>query len=276
MDFPKFCIDDHGSYRERLLSDLRSLKDKALAALSLEPGKSVIDVGCGRGLDSLRIGTIVGRMGLVLGIALKEQSLQAARALALAEGMEPWVHYVKADACNLPLPDNQFDSCYCERVLQHLPAPCAAVIEMSRVLKKGGRLALLDTDWETFAIDCEDMQRLVNSEMVFRKGSRSGRRLFALSKTAGLADIQVTTFTEYFTDLGFADYFCGIARLIRNAVARGVISELEARKLADNLISIDSKGQFFAMVTGVLVSATKHHEHSENAASRSLGSILTH
>jgi len=257
MKYLKLFDGDGRKYQMKLISDVQPLKDKTISALNVRSGEKYVDIGCGKGVDAIRIAEMSGPTGLVMGIALKDSALQSARGLAMEKGMESWVQFIKADACNLPLADEQFDGCNCERVLQHLSDPFRAVREMSRVLKHGGRVVLMDTDWSTFAIDCDDMEIVINCEMKFRKNSTSGRRLFAFARSAGIFDIQVTTSTKYFTDLAYADYVCGIAAMIRNAVIRGVIEIAAGEKLVNELISKDQKKQFFAMVTGVLVSGIK-------------------
>jgi SAM-dependent methyltransferase len=60
--------------------------------------------------------------------------------------------FLSGRADSLPLDDAAVDLVRCERVLQHLTDPAAAVDEMFRVLRPGGRVGLLDTDWRSLAI----------------------------------------------------------------------------------------------------------------------------
>ena len=57
---------------------------------------------------------------------------------------------------SLDLPDATFDACRSERML-HGRGTEAAIDEMIRVVKPGGRISLIDTDWRTFAADVDDL-----------------------------------------------------------------------------------------------------------------------
>ena len=66
------------------------------------------------------------------------------------------VRFTVGDACSLDEPDDSFDVARSERTLQWLADPAAAVAEMVRVVRPGGRVSLIDTDWSTFTIDVGD------------------------------------------------------------------------------------------------------------------------
>jgi ubiquinone/menaquinone biosynthesis C-methylase UbiE len=97
-------------------------------------------------------------------------------------------------------PDSSFDVVRSERTLQWLPDPELAVAEMVRVLRPGGRLALIDTDWSTFDIDVGDdelRQRVRNAMHIERRRpSNVGRRLTDLVRDAGLELVAHTTATQ--------------------------------------------------------------------------------
>ena len=60
------------------------------------------------------------------------------------------------DAEALPLPDGLVDACRCERALQWVPDADQALAEMLRVLRPGGRLSIIDTDWRSLLFDLPD------------------------------------------------------------------------------------------------------------------------
>ncbi|MFJ9999762.1 methyltransferase domain-containing protein [Streptomyces werraensis] len=63
------------------------------------------------------------------------------------------VDYAVGDISSLDAPDGHYDGVRCERVLQHLPDPDAAIRELIRVTRPGGRVCVLDTDWPSCAWD---------------------------------------------------------------------------------------------------------------------------
>ena len=98
-------------------------------------GKSVLDMGCGGGIDSAEF----ARNGaLVTSADFSQTSVETTRNL-LKEADLP-VNVVRADATNLQFDDNTFDCVYSFGVLHHIPNVEKALSEIKRVLKPGGRI----------------------------------------------------------------------------------------------------------------------------------------
>src|SRR5229473_8552048 len=98
-----------------------------------------LDAGCGTGFLSLEL---AGRGHRVTGIDFAPAMLAAARRKAAAQRLT--VHFEEGDAEQLPFPPGSFDLVISRHVLWTLPHPEAAVDEWIRVLRPGGRLAIVD------------------------------------------------------------------------------------------------------------------------------------
>jgi ubiquinone/menaquinone biosynthesis C-methylase UbiE len=98
-----------------------------------------LDVGCGTGFLTLEL---AARGHRVVGIDLALAMLEAARGKAAAQGLA--VRFETADAEQLPYPPASFDLVISRHVLWTLPNPQAAVADWLRVLRPGGRLAIID------------------------------------------------------------------------------------------------------------------------------------
>jgi arsenite methyltransferase len=107
--------------------------------LNIPPGGIVLDVGCGPASVTASLARATGPSGLVLGLDLSEAML--ARAVRTETG--PQIGFLHADAQRLPLRDATVDAVVSMAVLQLIPEPAAALAEMTRVLRPGGRLAVL-------------------------------------------------------------------------------------------------------------------------------------
>jgi len=109
----------------------------------LLPGERVVDVGCGAGIDSLIAAKKVGAAGHVIGVdmtpTMLEKARQAAEETALAN-----VEFREGHAEELPVPDGWADVVISNGVLNLMPDKDAALEEMARVLKTGGRLQIGD------------------------------------------------------------------------------------------------------------------------------------
>ncbi|MBI2938982.1 MAG: methyltransferase domain-containing protein [Chloroflexi bacterium] len=107
------------------------------------PGEHVVDVGCGAGLDTLIAAQMVGPTGRVVGVDMTPAMLEKARRGAVASGLaNVEIRHGYADA--LPIPDGWADAVISNGVLNLMPDKAAALKEMARVLKPGGRLHIGD------------------------------------------------------------------------------------------------------------------------------------
>lgn len=107
--------------------------------LQIPRGGIALDVGSGPGNVTASLARAAGPDGLALGVDISEPML--ARAVRNEAG--PQVGFIKADAQRLPLRDNTFDAAVSTAVLQLVPDPKAALTELARVLRSGGRLAIM-------------------------------------------------------------------------------------------------------------------------------------
>lgn len=106
--------------------------------LGTTAGSAVLDVGSGPGNITRGIGRSLGESGFVVGIDVSPAMLERAVSSTTASN----VVYARADASELPFRDATMDAVSCSACLQLLPDPFAAIGEMRRVLRPGGRIAL--------------------------------------------------------------------------------------------------------------------------------------
>jgi ubiquinone/menaquinone biosynthesis C-methylase UbiE len=110
---------------------------------ALPPGAQVVDVGCGAGFDSLIAARMVGPSGQVIGVDMTPAMLARAQQGADELGA-PQVAFRQGFAEALPVPDGWADVVIANGVLNLMPDKAAALSEMARVLKPGGRLQIGD------------------------------------------------------------------------------------------------------------------------------------
>jgi arsenite methyltransferase len=109
----------------------------------LTPGQRVLDLGSGAGIDSLIAARMVGSTGQVVGVdmteAMVEKARRAAREAAVSN-VDFRVGYLE----DLPVADGWADVVISNGVFNLVPGKAAALSEMYRALKPGGRLQLAD------------------------------------------------------------------------------------------------------------------------------------
>ena len=155
----------------------------------LVEGNRLLDVGCGLGEAALVLAEDLGDTGDIVGIDRSAEMLRVARAQSGAASGR--VRFSVGDACALDEPNDSFDVVRSERTLQWIPEPLVAVVEMARVVRPGGRVSLIDSDWSMFAIDVGDdaLAELVRNHLSVERNrpSHVGSRLQELARSAGLA-----------------------------------------------------------------------------------------
>jgi len=107
--------------------------------LAIPQGGVALDVGCGPGNITALLARAAGPGGLALGVDISRAML--ARAVRAEAG--PHTGFLLADAQRLPFRDETVDAVVSSAALQLIPDTEAALAEMSRVLRPGGRLAVM-------------------------------------------------------------------------------------------------------------------------------------
>ncbi len=122
----------------------RTYREKVVELARLSVGESALDVGCGTGSLAIVAKDRAGPMGKVVGIDASPEMIARARRKAAKAAVD--VDFRRATAEALPFKDATFDAVFSTTVLHCLPpeARRQCIGEMSRVLKPGGRLLVVD------------------------------------------------------------------------------------------------------------------------------------
>ncbi len=135
--------------------DVVGQRRATLAALSLRPGERVLDIGCGPGYLAQEMAEQVGPDGFVQGVDPSPSMLAIAAGRAL-----PHMELSEGDALSLPARDAEFDAAVSTQVYEYVADIEGALREARRVLRPGGRLLVLDTDWDSIVWRSSDDARM--------------------------------------------------------------------------------------------------------------------
>jgi ubiquinone/menaquinone biosynthesis C-methylase UbiE len=117
---------------------------RTIQRLNLSPGAQVLDVCCGSGASAIPCAETVGSDGFVLGVDLAENLLELAREKAQQRGLTN-IEFRTGDMLNLGLPESRFDAVVCVFGIFFVPDMSAAVRELWKRVRVGGKLAI--TTW---------------------------------------------------------------------------------------------------------------------------------
>jgi ubiquinone/menaquinone biosynthesis C-methylase UbiE len=140
--------------RANELPGFQEIEDRAVAELRLAPGGRILDLGCGTGEDTRRLAALVGPTGAALGVDASEAMIGVARRRTEGTGLP--ATFQLGDAAALDFLDAAFDATRCERLLVHMPEPATVLAEMVRVTRPGGRVVVIDLDFDMVGLDLPD------------------------------------------------------------------------------------------------------------------------
>jgi ubiquinone/menaquinone biosynthesis C-methylase UbiE len=213
---------------------------------SLRPDMHILDVGCGPGTITADLAALVPD-GQVIGLEHAEAVLGQARETAIARGVDQVVQFVVGDVHALDFPDHTFDVVHAHQVLQHVVDPVKALREMRRVTKRGGLVAVRDTDysgmiWYPEVEGMKDWLELYLRTARFNGGEpNAGRRLHAWARQAGFDPANITASAStwcystpkerfWWSEL-WADRIVS-SNLAKTALKGGFASEVELARIA--------------------------------------------
>jgi ubiquinone/menaquinone biosynthesis C-methylase UbiE len=181
----------HRAHRPELRQIIRDLE--------LPRNAQVIDVACGDGAYGMWIAEELGADGIVVGVDRSPAYLDSANRSATDERNK-----VAADVRSLPFASNVFDVAWCAQSLASLPDPLAAMKEMRRILRPGGRAVILENDslHDLLLPWPEELELAIRAAQwrAYKASKRHpekryiGRRLSGMLRCAGLVEVSRRTY----------------------------------------------------------------------------------
>jgi arsenite methyltransferase len=226
--------------------------------LSLRPGERVCDVGVGPGLLSFEMAQTVGQRGHAAGIDQSEAMLEMTRARCSDLA---WTDFQQADATELPFPDESFDAVVSTQVYEYVADMKSALAEVHRVLRPGGRVLILDTDWDSVVWNTDDRARMQKVMLAWddhlhdpHLPATLGPKLTAAGFSVHLREVIPLVNSAFQTNC----YSFGISAAIQGFVAdRGEVSADEAAAWRDEFATLEAAGAYFFGINRYVFGAIK-------------------
>ncbi len=216
------------------------------AALGAAPGERIADVGCGPGFMCAEVATEVGPDGAVIGVDSSPQMLEVAEKRCREH---PNVEFRSGEATRLPLDSESADAALCVQVLEYVPDVAAALGELHRVVRPGGRVAVWDIDWATVSWHSADparMQRVLTAWDEHLAHPSLPLTLGAAMRAAGFEVVEMQAHPFAATGAFDTDtYGAGISGLIaRFAAGRAGVTEEDARAWEAEQHALGERGEY--------------------------------
>ena len=225
----------------------RALVHELLAA---GPGERVLDVGSGPGFFAAELLERVGPDGSVVGVDQSPDMLAAAKKRCEAF---PNADFRQGDALSLPVEDAEFDAALSVQVLEYVEDATAALVEIRRTLRPGGRVVIWDTDWGAaswHSTDPERMRRVLRVWDEHLTHPSLPRTLVARLRAAGFEDVTAEGHSFTTTELADDSFIGAMFPMISRFVTReGGLEDGEAEAWAEEQRELAERGQFFVSVT---------------------------
>ncbi len=161
---------------------------RTLAAAAIQPGMKVLDVACGPGIVACAAALQAAHVtGVDLTPAMLTQARERQQRLKLAN-----LHWLEGDATQLPFADGAFDVVLTRYSFHHMTEPSAALREMRRVARQGGRVVVID------ATPSAETQAAYDRMEILRDPSHASAltldQLRALGREAGLRELHIDSY----------------------------------------------------------------------------------
>jgi len=259
VDAGGHTVDD-AAYCDRTAARAEQRRLRCFEQLWLQPCAVALVAGRGMSEVAVILGGLVGSDGRAVGIDASAQLVDRARRRAKDV---PNVEYRVGDLGSLPFDDGTFDAAYSERAFIHLDNPEAAMLELHRVLRPGGRLVIVDPDHSRTAIDADDAElaELLTARLDRSMANiRSGRRLRSQAVQAGFVDVAVEAEARIVTN---RDEYQAIdprpmASRLADLVADGTIHRERADAFLADQDARATQGRFQVTIVTYVVASAKH------------------
>ncbi len=238
--------------------DVTRQRMRTLEALQLRAGEFVLDVGCGSGLLAHDMATLVGPGGRVIGVDISQDMLVLAERRCADL---PQVHLKQSKAESLPEDAENFDAVTCVQVLLYLSDVPTALSEMCRVLKPGGRIAIIETDWRGTVLNSFDDSLTRKMLAAWDDAVPSPNlpvRLGPLMSAQGFSAVSADAFpivnTSFAPDSWSIDMLEQFARYARE---QGAVSEPDSEAWLSDIQNKGAEGSYFFCVNRFIFTPVK-------------------
>jgi ubiquinone/menaquinone biosynthesis C-methylase UbiE len=237
--------------------DMVVRRTAVLEALRLRSRERVLEVGCGGGVYAYEAAQCVGPAGRVCALDLSADQIASAKARCAELA---WVECQVADAVKLPYGDAEFDALYGVQVFEYAGNLEEALREIQRVLRPGGRVVILATNWSSLVWHSDQAGRMARVLTAFAAHAPYPDLpaiLPARLRQFGMTAIRQTPVPVLNTSYHANSFSYWLARMIRPFVlGRQAVTAEEADAWFNEFEELEQRGAYFFSSTPIITEAT--------------------
>ena len=233
-------------------------RERTLEALEIRPAEAILDIGCGTGFLTFELARATGAAGSVIGVdpdpAMVSSTLERCADL-------DQVSAEIGDAGYLPADDSSIDVVTCTQVLLYVEDVPGALSEIHRVLKPGGRVAILETDWRGLILNSEDpalTRTIADAWDATTASPNLPRKLGPLLRESGFSVSHceaIPLLNAGYSENSFSA--STVEWLAKNASRQGAITKEQGIEWVEGLNRLASSGAWFFCLNRFLFVATR-------------------
>jgi arsenite methyltransferase len=242
-------------------TDMITQREELRRSLRASAGESILDLGSGPGFLACELAQEVGATGRIVAVDISSDMNSLASKRVAAAELGHRVDILEGDATALAFADAVFDAAVSTQVIEYLAEPDAALHQLMRVLRPGGRLVILDTDWDSLVWATTDRLRAGRIEAAWDEHLPDPylpRSLAPRLRAAGFDVTEIRIVPILNTAYDATTFSYNIAQLIAAFVpGRGGISEDEASEWLDDFADLQQQGRYFFSLNRYLFAASR-------------------
>ena len=231
---------------------------QTIEALALRAGEQVLDAGCGTGLLVHAMSSTIGSQGRIVGVDLSHDMLEMAknRCSELAN-----IELEQGSVTQLDFDDNSFDAASCIQTLLYVDDVETALSELYRVLKPGGRVAIIETDWRGVVLNSPDdvtTRKILDAWDAAVSSPNLPVKLTLLLKQLNFSAIKTTAIPILNTSYSDVNFSSGMLEYFSTyAVKNKVITSDDAQLWMKQIRDLSTTDSYFFCVNRFLFTAVK-------------------
>ncbi len=231
-------------------------RGRLLEPAGIEAGQSVADYGCGPGYVSVELAKRVGEAGRVHAFDINADFVNRTRDRVAANGFACRVTVTHLKDDKLPLEDDALDRLVIKNVMVYVDDPLSSFREFHRVVKPGGKVHAIDSDFYMTAFDPvspEDWRVVLDSALHAFRTPAIGRKMHGLALRAGYSNVSVQVIATPETTGRMLNFIKNMAGYAREG---GMHDEETVQRVVDIASRAVEEGTFFSLNPQFLVTAT--------------------